>query len=145
LQINASTFDEVIQLDPPELRFPLVPHKKVLSSIKIINTTESYVGIQILTYNIANFTAKYIWSKVASVLPPRSTECLIVTREVTEDAVKEVQLNDGFMVGYALVDEDIKACDLDIRDYNEHKKLPVVLKEVRRSTFFYYKEDHKLE
>jgi hypothetical protein len=134
LQISASTSDEVIQLDPPELRFPLVPHKEVLSSFKIINVTESYVSFMI-SYKLTN-TGKYIWSKVASVLPPRSTECLSVTREVTEDAVKEVQLNDGFMVGYALVDEDIKVCDLDIRDYNEHKKLPVVLKEVRRSNFF---------
>jgi hypothetical protein len=55
----------------------------------------------------------------------------MVTREVTEDAVKEVQLNHEFTVWYALVDEDIKASDLDIKDYNEHKKLPVVLTEVR--------------
>jgi hypothetical protein len=144
LQINASTSDEVIQLDPPELRFPLVPHKKVLSSFKIINATDSYVSFNI-SYKKENITAKYGINKNASVMPPRSTECLKVTREVTEDAVKEVQLNDEFIVWYALVDEDIKASDLDIQDYNEHKKLPVVLTEVRRSTFFYYKEDHKLE
>jgi hypothetical protein len=144
LQINASTSDEVIQLDPPELRFPLVPHKKVLSSFRIINVTESYISFNI-SYIKANITAKYAIDKHASVMPPRSTECLKVTREVNKNAVKEVQSNDEFTVWYALVDEDIKASDLDIKDYNEHKKLPVVLTEVRRSTFFYYKEDHKLE
>jgi hypothetical protein len=134
LQINASTSDEVIQLDPPELRFPLVPHKKVLSSLKIINVTESYVSFTI-SNNQAN-TGKYTGNKAKAVLPPRSTECLKITREVTEDAVKDVQLNDEFLVWYALVDEDIKACDLDIKDYNEYKKLPVVLTKVSRSTIF---------
>jgi hypothetical protein len=123
-------------LIPPELLFPLVPHKKVLSSFKIINATESYVSFQISYIRGANNTVVYIANKNASFLPPRSTECLTVTREVNEDAVKEVQSNDEFKVWYALVDEDIKASDLDIKDYNEHKKLPIVLTEVRRSTFF---------
>jgi hypothetical protein len=123
----------VIQLDPPELRFPLVAHKTVLSSFKIINATESYVSFRI---GCSHITARYRCNKPEAILPPRSTECLTVTREVTEDAVKEVQLNDELQVSYALVDGDIKACDLVFNDYNEHKKLPVVLTKVSRVTVF---------
>jgi hypothetical protein len=129
LQISASTFDEVIQLDPLELCFPSVPHKRVLSSFKIINVTESYVSFKI-SYNRANNMAKYIWNKTESVLPPRSTECLRVIREGTEDAVYEKQFIEKVQVYYAIVDQDIKACDLDLEDYNVHKKLPIVLTKV---------------
>jgi hypothetical protein len=130
LQLSASTSDEVIQFDPPELRFPKMSDKTVLSSIKIVNVTESFVSF-VLCYVQENNAAEYAWSKVESVLPPRHTECLTVTREGTENAVNEKLLNDEILVYYAIVPEDIKACDLDLDDYNEHKKLPIVLTEVR--------------
>jgi hypothetical protein len=135
LQINVSTTDEVIQFDPPELCFPLVPNKEVLSSIKITNVTESYVSFVLARLPETN-TANYQWDKIESVLPPRSTECLTVTRGGTEDAVEDIQFNHNYYVWYAIVDADVKACDLDMEDYNEHKKLPIVLTKVRNFTFF---------
>jgi hypothetical protein len=135
LQISASTSDEVIQFDPPELRFPLVPNKKMLSSIKITNVTESYVSFVIGSLPETN-TANYEWNEIESVLPPRSTECLMVTRRGREDAVEDIQFNHEFKVWYAIVDADIKACDLDVEDYIEHKKLPIVLTKVRNFTVF---------
>jgi hypothetical protein len=106
----------------------MVPDKPVLSSIKIINTTESYVSFFI------GFTeepaGRYLFNETKSVLPPRSTECVTVTRYEKEGAVENMQFNDEFIVGYAIVAEDFKACDLDANDYTQWKKLHIVGKKV---------------
>jgi hypothetical protein len=123
LQISASSSDEVIQFDPPELQFLVVPNKNVLSSIKITNTTVSYVSFMIMCPDFSN----YVFSKLKAILPPRSTECLTVTRKGTEDAEC---LTVQFDVWYAVVDADITARDLHFGDYTEHKKVRIVLTKV---------------
>jgi hypothetical protein len=136
------TSDEVIQFDPPKICFPLVSDKKVLSSIKIINTTESYVSV-CFTGLIKN-TANYYLDNDTLLLPPRSKDNLVtVTRLKKEDEVKDMQFNDEIRAWYAIVDEDIKPSDLDWdEDYSEWKNLPIVLMKVRR--YFSFQEDHKL-
>ncbi|KAM0869277.1 hypothetical protein ACQ4PT_040785 [Festuca glaucescens] len=132
-EISASTSDEVIRFDPPELCFPMVPDKTVLSSIKIINTTESYVSFSIC-FSEEEPAGQYVFNKIESVLPPRSTECLTVRRYEKEGAVENMQFNDEFNVGYAIVAEDIKACDLDANDYTQWKKLHIVGKKINSCT-----------
>jgi hypothetical protein len=123
LQISVSSSDEVIQFDPPELSFPLVPGKVVLSSTKIINNTESYVSFLLTSPGAAKYSA----NDYESVLPPRSTQWVTLTREHEQDVQKDMQFKDEVCVYYAIVAEDIKDSDLDVKDYKECMKLPVVL------------------
>jgi hypothetical protein len=133
----------VIQFDPPKICFPLVPDKKVLSSIKIINTTESYVSV-CFSWSEKN-TANYDFDNSTLLLPPRSKDNLVtVTRFKKEDEVEDMQFNDEIDAWYAIVAEDIKPSDLDWpEDYIEWKNLPIVLTKVSR--YFSFEEDHKLE
>ncbi|XP_047057853.1 uncharacterized protein LOC124664358 [Lolium rigidum] len=133
-KISASTSDEVIRFDPPELCFPIVPDRTVLSSIKIINTTESYVSFSICYLPGEKPAGLYHFNKSESVLPPRSTECLAVRRYEKEGAVENMELNEEFNVGYAIVAEGIKACDLDANDYTQWKKLHIVGKKINSCT-----------
>uniref|UniRef100_A0A453GYH8 non-specific serine/threonine protein kinase n=1 Tax=Aegilops tauschii subsp. strangulata TaxID=200361 RepID=A0A453GYH8_AEGTS len=130
-KISASSSDEVIQFDPPELCFPLVPDKKVLSSVKIINITDLYVSIA--WSSPEENSAMYAVTSSLLIMPPRSTRWLTVTREEKEDAVKDMQFNDQVFVWYTMVAEDIKVSDLDSEDYKEYKKLPVVLTKIKDS------------
>uniref|UniRef100_A0ACD5TQU9 Uncharacterized protein n=1 Tax=Avena sativa TaxID=4498 RepID=A0ACD5TQU9_AVESA len=132
-QISASTTDEVIQLDPPTLYFPLVQDKDVLSSFKVINNTEYYVSIR-LTYYSAETFGKYRVDDSASVLPPWTTRSVTVVREKSQDVIKDMQFNDEFLVWYAIAAADIKACDLNPGDYKECKKLPIVLTKINYCT-----------
>ncbi|VAH86766.1 hypothetical protein VPH35_057041 [Triticum aestivum] len=132
-KISASTSDEVIQIDPPDLCFPLVPDKKVLSSVKIINITDLYVSIALTLVPEENSKMYSVTSSLL-VMPPRSTQWLRLTRKEKEDAVKDVQFNDEVFVWYTMVAEDIKVSDLDLGDYKEYKKLPVVLTKAMPST-----------
>ncbi|XP_044352258.1 uncharacterized protein [Triticum aestivum] len=130
---SASTSDEEIQFDPPELRFPLVPDKKVLSSVKVINNTELYISIALSSPE--GNSAAYSQSCPRSIMPPRSTQWLTVIREEKENEQWFKQwlkqwLDDQVSVWYAIVAEDIKVSDLDWKDYNEYKKLPVVLTKI---------------
>ena len=134
MQISASTSDEVIQFDPPELCFPLVPDKNVLSSVKITNITDLYVSIA--WSSPEEKSANYAVTSSLLIIPPRSTRWLTVTREEKEDAVKDMQFNDQVFVWYTMVAEDIKVSDLDSEDYKEYKKLPVVLTKVSTLIFF---------
>ncbi|XP_047057858.1 G-type lectin S-receptor-like serine/threonine-protein kinase SD1-13 [Lolium rigidum] len=68
----------------------------------------------------------YVFSIDRSILPPRSTQCLAVRRCEKEGAVENMEFNDEFKVGYAIVAEDIKTSDLDVNDYTLWKKLHMV-------------------
>ncbi|XP_037441556.1 uncharacterized protein LOC119309712 [Triticum dicoccoides] len=130
-KISASTSDEVIQFDPPELCFPLVPDKKVLSSVKITNIRDLYVSIA--WSSPEENSAMYAVTCPLSIMPPRSTQWLTLTRKEKKDAVKDMQFNDQVFVWYTIVAEDIKVSDLDSEDYKEYKKLPVVLTKINDS------------
>ncbi|XP_047057857.1 U-box domain-containing protein 52-like [Lolium rigidum] len=123
--ISVSTSDEVILFDPPEVCFPMVPDKTVLSSIKIINTTESYVSFSIHCTK-EKPAEGYFFNKTISILPPLSSEYLTVRRYEMEDAGEKMQFNVEFDVWYAIVADDVKACDLDFHDYTECKKMHTV-------------------
>jgi hypothetical protein len=124
----------VIQFDPPELRFPLVPDKKVLSSVKIINITDFNVSF-ILNFAYKNRAMYFRNSTAPVILPPRSTHWLTLTREEYKDRVKDVQFNDELNLWYTIVAEDIEASDLDWDDHTNKKLLPIVLTKVSPTIF----------
>ncbi|KAM0907456.1 hypothetical protein ACQ4PT_016109 [Festuca glaucescens] len=110
----------------------IVRSTKVNDSLKSENITEDIFHKE----EEEKPAGHYVFNKTESVLPPRSTECLTVRRYEKEGAVENMEFNDEFNVGYAIVAEDIKACDLDANDYTQWKKLHIVGKKVSPLFFF---------
>ncbi|KAM0876120.1 hypothetical protein ACQ4PT_036375 [Festuca glaucescens] len=123
---SSSISNELIQFDPQELYFPLLPNKKVLSSIKLVNLTDCNVGFN--TYSMPTNAAWYHTEPPRGILPPRSTQKLMITREEKEDGLKDKQLNDKYFVWKSIVSECV--IDNDLSDYiadQESKELPIIL------------------
>jgi hypothetical protein len=65
------------------------------------------------------------------ILPPRSTQKLIITREQKEDALKDKLFDDKYFMWNGIVSDGVK--DSDLINYmfeQESKELPIVLDEV---------------
>nr|CDM86885.1 unnamed protein product [Triticum aestivum] len=128
-QRSSSNLDELIQFDPPELHFPILPNKKVLSSIKIVNLTDYNVGFN--TYSRSTNVAWYHTEPPRGILPPRSTQKLMVTREEKEDVLEDKQFNEKYFVWTSILSEDVKDNEYsDYMDDQESKELPIVLEKV---------------
>jgi hypothetical protein len=125
----------LIQCDPLELRFPLLPNKKVSTSIKIVNLTDYNVGFN--TYSRPTNMAWYHTEPPRGILPPRYTQKLMVTREEKEDTSKDTQFNDKYFVWNSVVSEGVK--DNYLTDYlsdQESKELPIFLDKVSELLLF---------
>jgi hypothetical protein len=106
-----------------------LPNKKASTSIKIVNLTDYNVGFN--TYSTSTNAAWYHTEPPRGILPPRSTQKLIVTREEKEDALKDKQFNDKYFVWKSIVSEGVK--DNDLSDYmadQESMELPIILDQV---------------
>jgi hypothetical protein len=134
-QTSSSISDDLIQFDPPDLHFPLLPNKKVLSSIKIVNLTDHNVGFN--AYAKRANAAWYYTRPATGILPPRSTQKLIITREQKEDALKDKLFDDKYFVWNGIVSDGIE--DSELINYmgdQMSKELPIVLDKVSLLFFF---------
>nr|CDM87157.1 unnamed protein product [Triticum aestivum] len=132
-ETSSSILDELIQFDPPELHFPILPNKKVLSSIKIVNLTDYNVGFN--TYSRPTSAAPYHTEPSRGILTPRSTQKLMVTREEKEDTLEDKQLNEKYFVWTSILSEGVKDGELsDYMDDQESKELPIVLDKISSLT-----------
>lgn len=100
-QQSSSISEDLIQFDTPELQFPFLPNKKVLSSVNIENLTDCNVGFN--TYSRPTNAAWYHTEPPRGILPPRSTQKFMVTREEKEDALKDNEFNDKYFVWKIIV------------------------------------------
>jgi hypothetical protein len=125
----SSTSDDLIRFEPPELRFPLLPNKKVVSSVKVVNITDLYVGFNI--YYWTSNAAWYTTMPCTGILAPLSTQILMVQREVKEDALKDMQPDDNYFVWNSIMVEGMQDIHLtDYMDDEDSKKLPIIFTEV---------------
>jgi hypothetical protein len=128
-QTNSSISDELIHFDLLELHFPFFPKKKVSTSIKIENLTDYPVGFN--THTRPTNAAWYHTEPPRGILPARSTQKLIVTREEKEDVLEDKRFNDKYFVWKSIVSEGVKDSDLsDCITDQESKELPIVLDKV---------------
>jgi len=122
------TSDDLIQFDPPELRFPFLSNKRVpmLCSIKIVNVTNHFVGFNSWAYN--SNTVSYITTPSPGILPPNSTQVLNVKMVAMENELEDMQCKDEMLwVWNGIVNDDIEASDLtSYMDTDESKLLPIV-------------------
>jgi hypothetical protein len=121
--------NELIQFDPPELCLPLLLNQRVLSSAKIVNITDQYIGFRICTKK--SNSARYYANPSEGILPPLSTQLLLVTRIAEEKELEDTQCTDKFLVWNVIVTEDFRASTV-IDNMSETKctELPIVLTKV---------------
>jgi hypothetical protein len=121
--------NELIKFDPPELYLPLLPDQRVLSSAKIINITDQYIGFSICTKK--SNSARYYTNPSEGILPPLSTKALLVKMIAEQKELEESQCKDKFLLWNGIVTENMKASDV-IDNMSETKcaALPIVLTKV---------------
>jgi hypothetical protein len=121
--------NELIQFDPPELCLPLLPNQRVLSSSKMVNITDQYIGFRICPKK--SNLARYNVSPSEGILPPRSMQLLLITKIAEEKELEDSQCTDKFLVWNSIVTEDVKASDV-IHNMPETKctEFPIVVTEV---------------
>ncbi|XP_044365355.1 uncharacterized protein [Triticum aestivum] len=121
------TSADLVQFDPPELRFPFLPNKRVpmVCFIKIVNSTDHCVGFNSWTYE--GTSASYQMTPDPGILTPGSTEVLMIKRVANENESEDMQCKDEFYLWNCIVNEDIEASDLiDCEDEEDSKRLPIV-------------------
>ncbi|KAK1660343.1 hypothetical protein QYE76_048502 [Lolium multiflorum] len=119
------TSNELIQFDPPELSLPFMPNKPLVFSVNIINNTDYCVGF--VRYHPETNAGVYDTVPASGVMPPRSTQRLIVRREPEKDEPHDMQCEDKFFLWSSLAHESAEASNIhEYVDYEGSMELPIV-------------------
>jgi hypothetical protein len=131
LQTILSTSKELIQLDPPELRYPFLPNRSasMVCLLKIVNVTDH--TIRFSTWVHDDNSALYQIEPAAGLLPPRSTEAIKVKRTAQKKEPKDMQCKDKVGVLSGIVTEGVEVGDISWNEYQKDIELPIVLTKVR--------------
>jgi hypothetical protein len=103
----------------------------LVSSFKIVNNTEYHIGFN--TRAEETNVALYITEPASGILPPWSTQELVVTRVAKEEApeLDDMQSNDKYYVWSCFVTEDVNGSDMEEwMPITERKELPIIFTEV---------------
>ncbi|CAM0878322.1 unnamed protein product [Alopecurus aequalis] len=105
--------EELIQVHPSELRFPFLPNEKRSASfsIKLENITDDY-AVYMVVYSARNVATYDTHPKKEGILPPRSTEELVVKRTAKKTAPQSIECDDMYHIHSTAVGKDFKSSDL---------------------------------
>lgn len=93
--------DELLEIDPPELKFPFELKKQISCSLHLINKTDEHVAFKVKTTS----PKKYCVRPNNGIVPPRSTCDVIVTMQAQREAPPDMQCKDKFLVQSVIVDQ----------------------------------------
>jgi hypothetical protein len=95
----------------------------------MVNITDQYIGFRICTKKSSS--AMYNANPWEGILPPLSTQVVLITRIGEEKELVDTQCKDKFLVWNGIVPEDVKASDV-IDNMHETKctEFPIVLTKV---------------
>lgn len=86
--------EELLSIDPSELRFPFELKKQISSSFQLLNKTDKYVAFKVKTTN----PKKYSVRPNNGVVLPHSTCNVIVTMQAQKEAPLDLQCKDRFLI-----------------------------------------------
>ncbi|XAR71813.1 hypothetical protein NMG60_11018244 [Bertholletia excelsa] len=86
--------DELISIDPLELKFPFELKKQISSSFQLLNMTDNHVAFKVKTTN----PKKYFVRPNNGIVLPRSTSNVMVTMQAQREAPPDMQCKDKFLV-----------------------------------------------
>lgn len=104
-----------------------MPNKPLVFSVNIVNSTDYDVGFD--KYDLETNVVWYYIEPEGAVMPPRSTQRLVVLRvPKKKEEQEDMQCQDDeFRLWSCLVSEGAKASDLDgCARYKGSKELPIV-------------------
>jgi hypothetical protein len=95
----------------------------------MVNITDQYIGFRICPKK--SNSARYNVNPSEGILPPLSTQVLLIKRIAEEKELEGTQCPDQFLVWNSIVTEDVKASDV-IHNMPETKctEFPIVVTEV---------------
>jgi hypothetical protein len=98
-------------------------NKTSCSSVNIVNITDCYIGFN--TWWFGEIDAEYETEPGSGILPPGSTQRMVVKRIPYGEGVEDVQLENNIFVWNMIVAEGVEASNLeDCDDDEDSKEIP---------------------
>jgi hypothetical protein len=126
-QASPCTADGLIRFDPPQLSLPFIPNKPLVLSVNLVNNMDYAVAFE--GYVQDSNVGWYYIEPQTGVMPPRSTQRLVVVRLPGREDHHDMQCEDKCFLWSNLVSEGVQASDFD-NVYEWIKELPIVYKKV---------------
>ncbi|GMH26643.1 hypothetical protein Nepgr_028486 [Nepenthes gracilis] len=106
--------EELLRIEPPELKFPFELKKQITCSLQLTNKTDKFVAFKVKTTN----PKKYCVRPNIGIVLPRSTCDLIVTMQAQKEAPPDMQCRDKFLLQSVVASQG--ATTKDISDRHGH-------------------------
>jgi hypothetical protein len=104
-------------------------NKTSCSSVNIVNITDCYVGFN--TWWFGEIDAEYETESGRGILPPGSTQRMVLKRIPYGEGVEDVQLENNIFVWNMIVAEGVEASNLkDCDDDEDSKEIPFSFQKV---------------
>lgn len=107
--------DQLLDIEPQELRFPFELKKQISCSLQLLNKTDNYVAFKVKTTN----PKKYCVKPNTGVVLPRSTCDVIVTMQAQKDAPPDMQCKDKFLLQSVITSPGATAKDVAPEMFNK--------------------------
>jgi hypothetical protein len=106
-----------------------MPNRPFVFSVNIVNNTDHFVAFG--RYHPETNVGVYHIEPVGGVMPPRSTQRLVVKRVPEEEEHDDMQCEDKFFLWSSLASEGVQTSGIDGHiSYEGSKELPIVYKKV---------------
>lgn len=110
-----SDSEELLGIEPLELRFPFETKKQISCSMQLTNRTDDYIAFKVKTTS----PKKYCVRPNSGIVPPRSTSDVIVTMQAQREAPPDMQCKDKFLVQSVVVREGTATKDITGEMFNK--------------------------
>uniref|UniRef100_A0A5B7AS93 Putative vesicle-associated protein 1-1-like n=1 Tax=Davidia involucrata TaxID=16924 RepID=A0A5B7AS93_DAVIN len=107
--------EELLSIDPIELKFPFELKKQISSSFQLLNKTDNHVAFKVKTTN----PKKYCVRPNSGIVLPRSTCNVIVTMQAQKEAPPDMQCKDRFLVQSVVVRAGTTLKDINAEVFNK--------------------------
>jgi disease resistance protein RPM1 len=107
LQISLYPDDDMLGIEPLELRFPFELQKQITREVNLTNKTKDYYA-----FNIEMPRRQYHIQPNKGIVSPQSNCIVQITLQAQESALQEMPYTDDFIVHSTKVDRDIRANDI---------------------------------
>ncbi|KAF3636582.1 Vesicle-associated protein 1-1 [Capsicum chinense] len=88
------TSEELVSIDPLDLKFPLELNKSILSSFEVINKTDNHVAFKVKTTNPRKYTVR----PNCGIVLPQSRSNITVTMQPQLELPPDMECKDKFLV-----------------------------------------------
>ncbi|KAJ3680362.1 hypothetical protein LUZ60_016640 [Juncus effusus] len=110
-----TTPNELLEIEPLELKFPFELRKQVSCSIQLTNKTENHVAFKIKTTS----PKKYCVRPNSGIVLPGSTSDVVVTMQAQKEAPLDFHCKDKFLVQSVIVNEGFNTKDITAQMFSK--------------------------